>query len=266
MSEQRLSLEQIRQFWTDQARQHGRSPAASWSDTPVIDMEIREIAARLADGDRVLDVGCANGYSTIQLASQRRINVRGLDYIPEMISQAKLSLRDLAGSLQSSVEFDTGDITALREPKAAYDKVVVIRVVINLADWQRQALALHNVAAAVKPGGLLLLSEATLQGWNQLNRFRREWGLADIPMPGFNLYLDQDQVVRELASEMELVEIANFASTYFVGTRVFKPLLAQALGSTANIADPGMEINRFFASLPAAGDWGTQKLFVFRKR
>src|SRR5258706_2866038 len=170
-----------------------------------------------------------------------------------MIRQAKLSLAGPAGALQGSVEFDPGDITALREPAAVYDKVVVIRVVINLASWERQALALHNVAAAVKPGGLLLLSEATLQGWNQLNRFRREWGLADIPMPAFNLYLDQDQVVRELASEMELVEIANFASTYFVGTRVFKPLLAQALGNKTNVADPGMEINRFFASLPAAG-------------
>ena len=105
-----------------------------------------------------------------------------------------------------------------------------------------------------------------MQGWNQLNRFRREWGLTDIPMPSFNLYLDQDQVVKELAQEMELVEIVNFASTYFVGTRVFKPLLAQMLGSKTNVADPGMEFNRFFASLPAAGDWGTQKLFVFRKR
>jgi 2-polyprenyl-3-methyl-5-hydroxy-6-metoxy-1,4-benzoquinol methylase len=265
MSE-RLSLEQIRQFWTDQAKQHGRSPAASWSDTPVIDMEIREIAARLADGDRVLDVGCANGYSTIQLASQRRINIRGLDYIPEMIRQAKLSLTELAGKIPGSVEFDTGDITDLRESDV-YDKVVVIRVVINLASWERQALALKNVAAAVKRGGLLLLSEATLQGWNQLNRFRHEWGLPDIPMPGFNLYLDQDQVVSELRDAgMELVEIANFASTYFVGTRIFKPLLAKALGSEANVADPGMEINRFFAALPAAGDWGTQKLFVFRKR
>lgn len=264
MSE-RLTLEQIRQYWTEQAQQHGRSPAASWSDTPVIDMEIREIASRLQDGDRVLDVGCANGYSTIQLASQKRITIRGLDYIPEMIRQAKLSLSELAGALPGSVEFDTGDITALGE-RALYDKVVVIRVVINLADWARQALALHNVAAAIKPGGLLLLSEATVQGWNQLNRFRREWGLSDIPMPSFNLYLDQDQVVTELAQEMELVEIVNFASTYFVGTRVFKPLLAQMQGIKANVADPGMEINRFFASLPAAGDWGTQKLFVFRKR
>ncbi len=45
-----------------------------------------------------------------------------------------------------------------------------------------------------------------------------------------------------------------------------KPLLAQATGAPVDVADPLSEWNRFVASLPAAGDYGTQKLFVFRKR
>ena len=61
-------------------------------------------------------------------------------------------------------------------------------------------------------------------------------------------------------------EMVNFASTYFVGTRVIKPLLARLLGQEAKVADPGMHWNRWFASLPATGDYGTQKLFVLRKR
>ena len=65
---------------------------------------------------------------------------------------------------------------------------------------------------------------------------------------------------------MDLVAIRNFASTYFVGTRVLKPLLAKALGDSSAVADPDMEFNRWFAQLPAQGDYGTQKLFVFRKK
>jgi hypothetical protein len=62
------------------------------------------------------------------------------------------------------------------------------------------------------------------------------------------------------------VELVDFASTYYVGSRVLKPLLAQATGTLVDVADPMSEWNRWLASLPAAGDYGTQKLFVFRRR
>ncbi len=118
----------------------------------------------------------------------------------------------------------------------------------------------------LKPGGVLLLSEATIQGWSKMNDLRREWGLPDIPMPGFNSYLDEQKVIDFMAAELELVELANFASTYFVGTRLLKPLLTRALGGNMDPANPNAEWNRWFSTLPAWGDYGTQKLFVFRKR
>lgn len=231
----------------------------------VIEMEIRELLKHLADGDRVLDIGCANGYSTVRFASQRRIAIRGLDYIPEMIEQARLRLAGLGNSLRGKIEFEVGDIMALREPSAAYDKVVVIRVLINLGEWSRQEQALRECARLLRPGGVLLLSEATIQGWERLNRLRREWALPDISIPPFNRYLDQEQVVSAAAPELELVEICNFASTYYVGTRILKPLFIQALKLQSNPADPTAEWNRWCAQLPPWGDYGTQKLFIFRR-
>ena len=262
----KLGIEEIRDYWTQQALKHGLSPDASWSDRTVIEMEIRNIMDRLHDGDRVLDVGCANGYSTVQFASQKKVNIRGVDYIPEMIDQARQRLEGIAKKLLGTVEFEVGDITGLTEPSDAYDKVVVIRVIINLRDWNRQLKGLKECARVLKPGGLLLLSEATLQGWRKLNQFRREWGLFDIPMPSFNQYIDQDQVIEDLSPQLQLVELVNFASTYYVATRVVKPLLIQALGEKINVADPNMDWNQWFGQLPAWGDYGTQKLFVFKKR
>jgi len=263
---ERFDLEEIRHYWTKQAQENEQSSAASWSDSMVIDMEVREIIARLQDGDRVLDVGCANGYSTIQYASQRNIQIRGVDYIPEMIDQARMRLQDMADMLHGSAQFDVGDITALSEPSEAYDKVIVTRVVINLETWARQLQGLRQCIHSLKSGGLFLLSEATLQGWRNMNKFRQEWGMADIPMPAFNQYLDEDQLIEALAPDLELREMVNFSSTYYVGTRVLKPLLAQALGSEINVANPDMEWNRWLSQLPAAGDYGTQKLFVFMKK
>jgi len=266
MMSQKLTFEEIRDFWRRQAVEHGTSPRVSWSDHRVIEMEIRELVRRLADGDTVLDVGCANGHSTVQLASQKAIQIRGLDYLPEMIEHARASMRSLPSSIPGKIDFDVGSIMAIPEPTGVYDKVVVVRVVINLGEWSNQLTALRECARVLKPGGVLLLSEATIQGWTKLNDLRREWDLPDIPMPGFNSYLDEQKVIDFMAEELELMELVNFASTYYVGTRVLKPLLARALGGKMDPANPNAEFNRWFSMLPAYGDYGTQKLFVFRKR
>lgn len=183
-----------------------------------------------------------------------------------MIAKADARLVDIGDRLSGTVEFATGDITDLKEPAGEYDKVIVTRVVINLGSWEKQLKALYECCRVLKPGGTLLLSEATLQGWQALNRFRTEWGLPDIPMPSFNSYLDEQEVLTAIEEKMALVEVVNFSSTYYLGTRLFKPLLAKALGGDINVADPNMEWNRLFSQLPSWGNYGTQKLFVFRKR
>jgi ubiquinone/menaquinone biosynthesis C-methylase UbiE len=260
-----FSLEQIREFWTQQAAVHGQSPVASWSDTPVIHMEIGEILRYLADGDRILDLGCANGYSTLQFATEKAVHVLGVDYIPAMIEEAHARFHHVRDRLRGTAEFRVGDITSLDIPSESYDKVVVIRVIINLGTWERQLQGMQHAARVVRSGGTLLLSEATLQGWRRLNQLREEWELPVIPMPPFNNYLDQNKVIESLSPDLTLVDVVNFASSYFVGTRVLKPLLIRALGIGLDVANPEMEWNRWFSQLPPAGDYGTQKLFVFRK-
>ena len=152
----RLSQSEVYEYWTRQAREHGQSPSASWSDHSVIEMEINEIAKHLIDGDKVLDVGCANGYSSMQLACARGIQLRGLDYVPEMIEQARAGLGTTQGNLVGSVEFDVGDITQLKEPLNSYDKVIVVRVLINLGTWQRQLLGLRPLRLSAAQGGMII--------------------------------------------------------------------------------------------------------------
>lgn len=261
-----IDLEAVRSHWTQQATNHGLSSSASWSDHCVIEMEISEIASHLSTGDEVLDIGCANGFSTVQYAAQKKIKILGLDYIPEMVELARQRLHTLPLPPLGTIEFRTGNIMKLQEQDSIYDKVICTRVLINLGEWDHQCHGLNEAIRVLKPGGRLLLSEATLQGWNQINQFRREWKLPEIPIPTFNRYLDENQLIPEASKHCSLVNIINFASTYYVGTRVLKPLLAKALNMDIDVADPKMDFNRWFSSLPAWGDFGTQKLFIFEKR
>jgi ubiquinone/menaquinone biosynthesis C-methylase UbiE len=260
------SLDEIRNFWTQQAKEHGTAPAASWSDVYAIHLEIDTILKYLNDGENVIDVGCANGYSTVQFASQKKIDIKGVDYIPEMIDQAKLRLSEISPNLLGSVKFDVDDIMKLKEPDDTYDKVIVIRVVINLESWENQLSGLKECVRILRPGGQLLLSEATLQGWKKLNQFRLEWGLSEIPMPSFNNYLDQEKVIDSLSRSCQCLGVNNFSSAYFVGTRILKPLISESMQNKINVAQPDMEWNRFWSMAPAWGDYGTQKLFVFEKK
>ncbi|MBA2792474.1 MAG: class I SAM-dependent methyltransferase [Thermoleophilaceae bacterium] len=262
-----LSPEDVHAYWTKEAIRHGLSPSASWSDHPVIELEIQAIGPRVAHA-RTLDVGCANGYSSIAFATGHGAQVLGIDYVEEMVTSALQRREALPDELQARVEFRLGDARSLDLEDATFERVVSTRVMINLSGWEEQRLALGECLRVLRPGGLLLLSEATVGGWSRLNALRTEWGLDAIPMPAFNLYLDESKVIDLLLPDAELVALEDFASSYYVATRFLKPILARGgqAQSAVDVADPHSEFNRWASSLPPAGDYGTQKLFVFAKR
>jgi SAM-dependent methyltransferase len=261
-----LSAAEIREFWSAQAKEHGQDPTSSWSDVRAIELEIHAISRWLGRDDDVLDAGCATGYSTVRFAAQTQRPVLGVDYAPEMIEHALERLKGLHADVAGRLEFRVDDVRDLSVEDESFDRVISTRVVINLSDRAEQARALAELARVLRPGGLLLLSEATLQGLERLNALRSEWGLPPIPIPGFNLYLDEETLAGAAGPTLELERVENFASTYFVATRLLKPLLAQSAPADVDVADPNAEFNRWASMLPAAGDYGTQKLFVFRRR
>lgn len=265
--ERRYTLDEIQKHWTENARTYGTSYAASWNDPYAIELEINTILQHLQEGERVIDIGCANGYSTLRYAAEKRIQLKGVDYIPEMIEHANRQLEQLKPNLQADTTFTSGNIMNLTEPDYTYDKAIVVRVLINLETWENQAQALQECVRILKPGGTLLLSEATLQGWQKINAFRQEWDIEPVPMPPHNTYLDE-RLVADYVPKIgaSLQEIVNFSSAYFVGTRVLKPLFARAIGKPELEKQTDTEWNRFFSTVPAFGDYGTQKLFIITKK
>lgn len=260
-----MSADEIRAYWSSQGERHGLAPASSWSDWRAIELEIEAISAYLSDGFEVLDAGCGTGYSSARYVAHAEVSLLGVDYVPQMIEHAVRRSSTLPSRLADRLEFRVGDVRALEAESEAFDRVIVTRVVINLADRAEQRRALHEFSRVLRDGGLLLLSEPTLQGLERLNALRQEWGLPNLPAPDFNLYLDEDVLSEDAGPDLLIQGVQNFASSYFVATRVFKPLLSRLPEVTIDPADPDAEFNRWAARLPPAGDYGTQKLFVFRK-
>jgi ubiquinone/menaquinone biosynthesis C-methylase UbiE len=261
-----MPVEKIFEHWSSQAAQHGLDPASSWSDRRAIELEIAAISAHLGSGLHILDAGCGSGYSSARYAALDDSRVVGVDYVPQMVEHALERRAHLPSNIAERLEFHVGDVRKLDFSDQTFDRVIATRAVINLGTRPEQAQALHEFGRVLRSGGFLLLSDATSQGLERLNALRAEWGLAAIPQPDFNLYLDEAELELAAGAELELVAVENFASSYFVATRVLKPLLAKVSDTEIDVADPDAEFNRWAAQLPAAGDYGTQKLFVFRKR
>ena len=239
--------------WLDQAELYRDDYQSSWTDKYMIELEVKEISKYLMSTDIVLDIGCNNGWSTAQWAPLVH-SIRGIDNITGF-----LEIADKRGIPNAT--FNKDDVTHLSEPSNTYDIVISVRTIINVGEWETQCLALSECVRVLKPDGLLLLSEATLQGWRKLNLFREEWGLEPIPMPDFNHYLCIDEVQSYLDISCRLVTIEDFSSSYYVGTRVLKPLL----GHTRNTRNPLSHWNEWYSLQPSVGDWGIQKLMVFEK-
>ena len=80
----------IKEYWEKQALEYKSSHEASWGDNFMIDLEIETIGKHFGFNQNVLDVGCANGYSTFRQAESHDISsIIGIDFADNMISEAR---------------------------------------------------------------------------------------------------------------------------------------------------------------------------------
>ncbi|MEM6590220.1 MAG: methyltransferase domain-containing protein [Pseudomonadota bacterium] len=137
-------------FWS-------KKPGLTWSENdgildttlaPVLD-HLLEVAA-LQPGERVLDIGCGTGLSTM-MAAQAVLpggHATGADIAEQMLVKARSQAAEL-----TNVEFLCADAQTHRFEVAAFDAVISRFGVMFFAD---PAAAFANIARAVKPGGRMV--------------------------------------------------------------------------------------------------------------
>jgi ubiquinone/menaquinone biosynthesis C-methylase UbiE len=254
----------IKKHWDQNAEKYGGSHWASWGDNFAVELEVETIARYIGDGARVLDVGCASGFSTISQFRRRqgKIRITGIDYSEGMIRGAEAARR--AQDIGGDVDFRVGNVMSIDFPAATFDVVYTTRVLINLPTWEEQQIGLENCLRVTKPGGVVVISEAFWEPLTLLNAMRALKQLPPLVEHDFNRYLKKSAL--EAWLKQRQLEFANvdFSSVYYLGSRFLRELV------TEPAAYPGYSnpINKIFYDIErefSGGGFGIQQAYVINK-
>jgi len=218
-----LTDEVVFDYWQNKAAESGDRPDVTIRDTHYLDLEIGKICTHLTPSDRVLDVGCGTGITTGRFA-RHCAEVVGVDFSPNMIAIARDRLATEPPDVRGKVRFECGDARRLDFPDRTFSRVISQRCLINIPDRWEQAQAVHEYARVLAPGGLLLLSEVTLQGHERVNHFRRQFGLSRLKVHWHNTYLDEPAFLADIAPVFKPVDTIRFGTYGFI-SKVILPLL-----------------------------------------
>lgn len=254
-------IKKIQDFWEENARKYKTSPKASWGDL-LMQREISTLREYLINGDKILDVGCANGYSTIGIVKNKDVKIVGVDYSEEMIKHANAAKRRLSPQIKKRLTFQVGNALSLKFMPSSFDKIISIRCFCNLATEENQKKALLEVWRILKPGGTFLLSEPTKQGLKKINGLRIKLALEPLKEPWHNLYLDEKKFT-VFTKKYFKVKVKNFSSSYYLISRFIYPSIIRLLGGKVAVES---FVNKTAVKLPSVSDYGVQKLFILEKR
>ncbi|MEN2768753.1 class I SAM-dependent methyltransferase [Ornithinibacillus xuwenensis] len=143
-------------------------------------------------GNRVLDVGCGDGYGTYKL-NELGYKAVGADLSVEMITKAKERLFD--------IPFFQADIGNLPFQSNSFDAILCI----NVLEWTEiPALALKELRRVLKPGGFLCTGILGPTAGPRNNGYRRVYGEKTISNSMMPWEFDK------LAKEMDFVALNGF--------------------------------------------------------
>lgn len=210
--------EKIFENWSNVAKEYGDSPSATIRDLYLRDLNTKITVNYLEKSDSVIDVGCGNGFATSYYANYVKKAI-GVDYIPAFIESAKELHK------KENLEFVVGDILNLGDIKnqfGKFDRVIAERTLINLVSWEDQQKAIKELDSLLKIGGLLILTEVTLQGHKSIDDFRVRFGLPIIEKHWNNCYIDEQALMIYLEHSYEPIERHSFGF-YSLVSKVIYP-------------------------------------------
>lgn len=247
----------VRAYWDSRAQ---LGELAGTRDVIAKQLEIETIAKYIRDGLRILEVGCGNGLTAIELARRYDIDIVGIDFAEQMITAA----RDLAKGhkLRGRVKFEIGDVQNMPQFDQMFDLIYTERVLINLPNWSAQRQALRAIANKLVKGGRYLMCENSRDGLEMINALRERLGLASIKPPWHNRYFRDEEINQCNFSDIQLEKIDFYSSTYYLLSRIVNAAIAAQENKEPEYDS---SINQLALKLPSIGELGQGRIWVWRK-
>jgi len=270
------TLDNIRAYWEAEAAELGTTPEVTIRDFCFRIHELHTLLPLVPRNARLLDAGCGTGFGTVVLSRRTRYAL-GVDASPTMVawaarlqtdpaqrrrlSRALSPLWELPEPDPGAVAFRRADVLALDVPEPAFDVVTAQRLLINLPTPADQRAALRRLRAHVHDGGLLILGETTLQGYERTDAYRSRYGLPALERYWHNLYVDESRFGDWAEAGWEVERMLGF-DTYMLLSKVVYPAACGPGNCTflsgANTA--AMEMACLFRTWAAAREVGDEVL------
>jgi len=253
--------QQMLAFWSERARRYRCDPRANTEDIWLREVEIACVdkiikAHRPA---RILDFGCANGYSTLRLAKANPgCSFLGLDLNADMIAVAKeLAEREPC----PNATFCQADILQA-DLRQTFDFIYAIRVFQNIESPEMQRHLFDRLHTLLDSDGLFYYIESYADGYASLNRDRAKMNLPPLPIHP-HLTLLTDEFDAYVSSRMETLERSSPSSSYYLITRLLYSYIAMMNNEPIDYNHP---IHQVAAIVPQIGEYGPQRAALCRKK
>lgn len=252
----KMSNNFIKDFWEKRGESHGKSHKVSWGDLNAINLEIAAISKYINDGETVLDVGCANGYSTIQQAKRHDLKkIIGIDFATSMINSANKQIK------HKNITFKIGNMLNLEFSDNYFDVAYTTRALINLPTWEYQMSAFEELYRVTKIGGKIIISEVFWEPLCLLNSLRLLLNLSPLRENDFNRYLKKEKLETFLNEKKLKFINEDFSSVYHFGSRLLRELVTDY----DNYSNPFNYLFFDLANQFSGGGVGIQQLYVIKK-
>jgi len=261
-----VEFKKIYKHYDEEAKKYFSSPKSTMPDLFIRKKEIEKIIEVLNSvvdkAERILEIGCGNGYTITKLAKNFECDFVGTDSNKSMIRIAKKRKKI------KNLEFKINDVLNLKIPKESFDIVFTERCLINLIKWNNQMKALHNIHRVLRKDGKYIMLEGFNDGYSELNKARKVLGMEKIKPAWHNQHFSKSKFEKfikplfyDFFNKSSKIQYDNFLSSYYFGSRVLYPSLVENKKKIVY----NNKFVEYFSYVPSVGNYSPIQLCVLEK-